>query len=246
MKSTILLLPQVLILALAVTAAAQGAGDGDTLRFGLGLYGWYADVSGDSAGGGKTEVEAEDLVKNLKMGFMGLFEAQKGKWSLLADVIYIDVGDDGDIAEGLEAEVELTNWVVTPMVAYRIWENDRLSVNALAGARYLSIKADVGLNSRAPLPEGRRDVSESGGNWDGILGLRGHAKLGGKWYLPYHLDIGAGDAKLTWQGMAAIGYSFSRIDVAAGYRYLEWDFDDRPIFDNLAIHGPFAGIKFWF
>jgi hypothetical protein len=31
-----------------------------------------------------------------------------------------------------------------------------------------------------------------------------------------------------------------------GYRYLYWDFDDRAVFDNLDINGPYAGVKFLF
>ncbi len=66
------------------------------------------------------------------------------------------------------------------------------------------------------------------------------------WYLPFHLDIGTGDSDLTWQAMAGIGYRFSKIDIGAGYRYLEWELENRKVLGNLELKGPFVGIKFRF
>lgn len=46
--------------------------------------------------------------------------------------------------------------------------------------------------------------------------------------------------------LAGLGYQFKHFDIVAGYRYLEWDFDDSPVFDDLNFNGPYAGIKFLF
>ena len=228
------------------TAAAEDVGNPDSWQFDLGLYLWYADIGAKSTAANDNEVEAKDLIDNLKMGFMGLLEVRKEKWSFLTDVIYLDVEDDGDIATGLRADVELSSWIVTPMITYRLAESERFECSALAGARYLSLNADLGLNSRAPLPPGQRSVSESEDNWDGIIGVRGNVNLSENWHLPFHLDIGTGSSDFTWQALAGIGYRFSRVDIVAGYRYLDWEFDDRTIADSLDVKGPYAGIKIRF
>jgi hypothetical protein len=132
------------------------------------------------------------------------------------------------------------------MAAYRLVQTDRFVLSALAGARYLYMKAEVDLDTRAPLPPMRRSVSDSGSNWDGIVGVHGHVNLSENWYLPYHLDVGTGESDLTWQVDAGIGYRFGRFDIVAGYRYLDYEFDDDTIFKNLDVRGPYVGIEFWF
>jgi len=46
--------------------------------------------------------------------------------------------------------------------------------------------------------------------------------------------------------MTGVGYKFKSFDAVLGYRYLYWDLDDRAVFDNLDINGPYAGVKFLF
>ncbi len=68
---------------------------------------------------------------------------------------------------------------------------------------------------RADEPEGV--IGRSGGSsnrinvWDGIVGVRGSVGLGasGDWFLPYYLDIGAGNySNWTWQGWGRGRLSF--------------------------------------
>jgi hypothetical protein len=46
--------------------------------------------------------------------------------------------------------------------------------------------------------------------------------------------------------MTGVGYKFKSFDAVLGYRYLYWDLDDRAVFVNLDINGPYAGVKFLF
>jgi hypothetical protein len=172
------------------------------------------------------------------MVFMGLVGARKGKWSLMTDVIYLDLSDDGQVASGVNASVGLNAWVVTPVVGYNLIEQDKLRLDILAGARYLYLKTELGLGSAR--------VDDSGSNWDGVAGVRGKLSLAKNWYVPYYLDVGTGNSKLTWQVFGGIGYRFEKVDVVAAYRYLDWDFDDDNVLDDLNIGGPFLGVKFPF
>ncbi|MCZ0962351.1 hypothetical protein [Paracoccus benzoatiresistens] len=64
-------------------------------EYSVALYGWFPDtrVSLDTPLG---EVEGElsigDALDSLDMAFMGAFAAQNGPWSMLADVLYFDLG----------------------------------------------------------------------------------------------------------------------------------------------------------
>jgi len=239
-KTFLLLLSLFLLVAAApVTAAAQEATKGDGWKFGVELYGWAASVGGKSASGGDIDVDFDDLLSDLEMAFMGGFAARKGKWSLLADVMYLNLEDDEDVAPGVKTSVEVKGWVVTPLIGYNFLETEKISLHGVAGARYLWLKAYLDLS-------GYPAVSDKGHVWDAVVGVRGQVTLTKKWYLPFYGDVGTGDSDLTWQVLAGIGYKFKWFDVVAAYRYLDWDFDDNAAIDDLNFSGPIVGIKFVF
>ena len=120
-------------------------------------------------------------------------------------------------------------------------------MNLLAGARYLDLDLELKVDV-----DGARDHelskagSDSGNNWDGIIGVKGEVLLNERWYIPFYADIGTGDSEVTYQLFGGFGYRFSRVDLIAGWRYLRWNFDDSPALDNLWINGPIAGVKIRF
>jgi len=203
------------------------------------LYLWYASMGGTATPGSDVDIGADDLIDALDMGFMGTLGVRKGKWSFMADVIYLDVGDDTDVAPGVNLDVGLKGWIVTPIVGYNVLDTDKAIIDVVAGARYFSLSSDVNITG---IPE----ISDSGSVWDGIVGVRGEMNLTENWYIPFYGDIGTGESDLTWQLFAGIGYKFEKIDVIVAYRYLAWDFDDSPVFADLNINGPLAGIKIRF
>ena len=96
-----------------------------------------------SSSGSDIDVAAGDILSSVEFAFMGTVGASKGKWSLAADVIYLNAEDGDTIAPGLNADVELTNWVITPVVGYNLVDTGRSRLDILGGARYLYIKADL-------------------------------------------------------------------------------------------------------
>lgn len=220
--------------------AAEESIDGDDWRFGAELYFWGASIGGESATGADVDIGLDDILDSLELAFMGTVAMSKGKWSLAADIIYLNAEDAGPIAPGLEADVELTTWVITPVVGYTVAGSDRARLDLLGGARYLYLKADLSvdaLNAR---------TDDSGSNWDAVIGARGTVDLVNNFYLFGYLDVGTGESDLTWQAFGGAGYRFKWFDLVAAYRYLRWDFGDNQALDNLSIHGPAAGIRFVF
>ena len=70
---------------------------------------------------------------------------------------------------------------------------------------------DVDIN--VPVPPISRSVSESesGSNWDAVVGLRGKTDMNDKWYLTYYGDVGASDSDLTRQVAAAVNYRLEKV-----------------------------------
>ncbi len=73
---------------------AQEADSEDRWKFKLAIYLWGAGVGGTTQRGDQIDVGFSDIASNLNGAFMGAFEARKSKWSLGADVIYLNVEAD--------------------------------------------------------------------------------------------------------------------------------------------------------
>ena len=129
------------------------------------------------------------------------------------------------------------------MVTYTVMESEQLNLALLGGLRYLYLKSPIEVNYTS-LGVDSDDI------WDGIVGARGQYNLNDKWYLPFHLDIGAGDSDMTWQAFAGVGYKYENFDLIAGYRYLDYDFDANDpaagALTDLTMSGPMIGAKFYF
>jgi hypothetical protein len=46
--------------------------------------------------------------------------------------------------------------------------------------------------------------------------------------------------------VAMFGYKLKKFDLIFGYRYLDWNFDDKASLEDLTFHGPSAGVRFVF
>lgn len=214
------------------------------------IYGWYAGIDGTTnvpAGSGPDiSVDASDILDNLNMIFMGGYEGKYGKWSIITDLIYMDVGGSADkplLLGAKSVDLDIKSWVVNAGVGYELVQSDRGTLSVVGGVRYLGLDVDIDLGIMGnPLVE----RSGSDGMVDGIIGMRGYLRLSDKWYLPYYADIGAGSSELTWQLFGGIGYRFGWGDIRLGYRYLSYDLGDDKVMEDLKLSGPLLGVGFRF
>jgi hypothetical protein len=200
------------------------------------------------------------------MAFMGALEARKGAWTLSTDVIYLDLGasqeatrDFGigqieipaDVSANLRLDV--TGWLWTVAGSYAVLQRDNMSVNLLAGARMLDLAQDLrwqinGDISNLPVLDRTGSSTAKATQWDAIAGVKGRWTFGAdrQWYVPFYIDVGAGESDLTWQAMTGLGYSFNSIDVTGAWRYLDYDFGDSAPIKSIDFNGPAVGFSFRF
>jgi hypothetical protein len=242
---------------LLATVLAAGAADpesDDGWEFGAEIYLWAPWIDIETATGGDIEITLDDILKDLDMLFMADVGVRHGRWSLLSDFVYfeIDQGDNTPLLPGITlSDLTLEAWIVTPQVRYAAYETDNLRIEVLAGARYLWIEAQLDLDIRALLPPdgpilAKRNVSDSGSVWDGIVGVAGQWDFTDKWYASGYFDAGTGDSDYTWQALASVAYRFKRLDAVVGYRHLAYEFDSGGPIKDLSVTGPFVGAKFLF
>jgi hypothetical protein len=230
-------------------STAESSQQNNTWEHEISIYGWLAGIDGnvllDDGFQRDFTIDTSEILDNLSMVFMGGYRGHYNRWSILADVVYMDVDGSSDKPLVLGAEsvdLNISSWIINGGVGYDIIQSDSGTLAVIGGLRYLSLDVDLGLDILNS-PVARR--SDSDGILDGIVGLGGNIELNENWFLPYHVDIGTGDSNFTWQAFAAIGYRFSWGDIRLGYRYLSYDFDDGAM-EDLSINGPLLGVGFRF
>ena len=240
----------------------------DDWRFGATIYGYLPTIGVKTQlpNGVTTDVSVpiDDTLNHLKMGFFGAAEAQKGRWGAFTDVLYLNVGAAPakthgfnlgpgalpvDVTANTTFGLETTIWTLAG--SYRAIANPDSTFDVFAGARLLDTKVkqswqltgNVGPIS-VPLRSGDGNVSVS--DWNGIVGVKGRFALSGDrvWYVPYYLDVGTGDSKLTWQIQGGVGYAFNWGDIVATWRYLDFDGKSGKPIQNLYPNGPQVAFVF--
>jgi hypothetical protein len=249
----------------------------DNWQFAITPYLWLPSVNGTlkygpppgADGGPEVEIDTSNIIDDLNMALAFTGEVRKGRWSVLTDVIYLDISGEASKVKSIDAtdripvsstfdagtETSLKSALWALAGSYGALQGEAGSLELLAGFRYLGLKTTTDWNLTATVTEtGGSQVFPRSGSvtekedlWDGIIGLRGRLNLGGsKFYVPYYLDIGTGSSEVTWQGMVGLGYGFKWIDILVEYRYLYYDMDDDKLAQDMSLGGPAIGLKFKF
>lgn len=238
----------------------------DAWKFDAYIYGYFPQLGGSvtfpSGTTANLTVDADKVIRNLKFAAMGWIAAQKGPWGMFTDLIYADVGGSKSatrdiniggitIPAGITADATLdvksTLWTLAG--SYRLVSTPEAGFDLFAGARYLDLKQNLGWQFSAdvgpfvgPGRQGSSEVSVT--NWDAIVGAKGRFNFGERreWYLPYYVDVGTGQSKLTWQAFTGLGYAFSWGDVIGVWRYIDYRFDKENA--SFKMNGPAIGVGF--
>lgn len=283
MKNRLKLVAGLAALALPLLAplrvAAQSASDPWT--FSIMPYLWLPSLDGKlrygppPAGGASPNVsmDSDGLLSDINAAFMVTGEARKGKWSIVTDVMYLDMsGSDSSVKSidfnpgsgpinltnsaldgGTDTSVTGTIW--TLVGGYSVVQKPYATLDIIGGFRYFDLEAstDWRLSATVTGPAGAQTFGQTGNVtksehlWDGLVGIRGRLKLAEtNWFAPYYFDVGTGDSKLTWQAMAGIGYSLTWGDLVFAYRYLSYEQDDNKLVEDLHLGGFGFGVNFRF
>jgi len=249
-----------------IVATAQPA---DDWRFNAIIYVYLPDISGtttfqQTGASDSATVDADTILKHLKFAFMGTFDANKGRWGVTNDLMYLNVGDSKSQTKNFSiggiqipadasasAHFDLKGWIWTIAGTYDAVSDPQARLQLLAGARLLSVRENFnwqlsGNVGPIPLP-GRQGSSEAKiDNWDAIVGVRGRLMFGGnrEWFIPYYVDAGTGNSDLTWQAIGGIGYAFKWGDIIAAWRYLDYNMKSGKDIQSVNFNGPAIGVAF--
>ena len=263
------LAPALLSLAAAAAPVAAQSQGNNAWQFEASIYGWFPAISGTTSfppggGGPSIDVSMGDVIDALKFTFMGNFGMRMGQWGLWTDLVYADFGVSRSASRdfsigghplpvGISADLDLDlkSWIWTLAGTYRLKDDSEGAMDVLFGARMLDMTNGLSWNIQGsggnlPPRSGFKEVSVT--NWDGIVGLKGRALLGADrtWFIPFYVDVGAGESNFTWQVNAGVGYRFDWGALVASWRYLDYDFKSGSHVSDLSFNGPLIGASFNF
>jgi hypothetical protein len=252
-----------------IPATSSGQGKADEWQWRASAYGYFPALSGSTrfssgASGPDIEVDADTLIENLKFAFFGTLEGRRGQWGFFTDVFYADVGDSKsgsrDFTVGhralpagvtVNASLDVKTWIWTFAGTYNLISSPTYTSDVVFGGRMLSMdqtldwafSGNIG-SLGLPGANGRSEIDEQ--NWDFIVGAKGRATVSadGKWYIPYYIDIGAGESRFTWQAFGGVGYRFDWGSVVGGWRYIDYDMKSDARLKDVSFSGPMIGMTF--
>jgi hypothetical protein len=77
--------------------AADSAGNtatSDDWQFKAQLYGWLPTIEGTLPTGDDIELTIDEIFDYLDFTFMGVFQARKGNWAVVSDIVYLKLSGD--------------------------------------------------------------------------------------------------------------------------------------------------------
>jgi hypothetical protein len=220
-------------------------------EFSVTPYAFFAALNGRIGVVGQTaQVNASfsDIFRNLDFAAMGSFEARKGKWSFVGDAMYMSLSGQRVTPSPFfsDIDVEVKEFILDPVVAYRVMNVERGHIDLLGGARIWHVKSHLTFQPRIlPLV----DV-EGSKNWaDPIVGARGIASISPRVFLFGRFDMGGFgvNSDFTGQAFGGVGYQWKpRVALIGGYRYLRVDYVNEGFIFKTAMSGLNVGAKFNF
>jgi len=261
----VILLGMTLALATPVSiAAATGAsGDTDAWQFEVTPYLFAAGLNGQVGLRGVTadiDMPFSDIWDNLDSAFMGLFTAQKGRWSYGLEGVYFKITDEGSksvtgpfgrVTVDGALEVSTSINVYQGSAGYRVLDGTTV-VDLIGAVRYTQVKADMNVVlSTTPgivFPPGNTLSADGSESWtDGVIGVRVLHPIAESVSLLGYADVGAGGSDLTYQLIAGANWEFAQdITAKAGYRVMDWDYENDGTAWDMQASGMYLGLGFKF
>ena len=263
-------------------SAGQQAANASGWTFNIAPYVWFATINTTMnlnlppALGGTVSADSSigfgELVPHLNFGIMGTADAQYGRFSLLTDFMYMNLGGTGSHIRSVNfsnfpripisataqasAGMNLQTTVWTLAGGYTVAKGDWGNFDVIAGFRYVPVNARINyslaLTMTGPRGNGATfggigSVSGSADIWNGIGGFRGRIRISNTaLFIPYYFDIGAGGSDLTWQIASGLGYHLPWGDLSLTYRYLTFEQSSSSTVQKMSIRGPMLAVNFTF
>ncbi|MFX0542450.1 hypothetical protein ACEWPM_012045 [Roseovarius sp. S4756] len=237
----------------AVTLSA-GAAMAQEYQNSVTLYGlvpWVdTEVTGSGGNSANSSAKPGDIIDALDFTYMVAGESRFGKFSLLYDAIYTDLGESGTLGGPFagQTNVDVKMQLASAALGYALYEENGKLLQGYGGIRVVDVRTDVGLVGGGPV--GAAFDARIDKTWvDPMIGLRGRIELNEKVSLGGFASIGGFGvgSDISYDIFGGFEYALSdRFSANAGFRYLSFDYDGDTADLELEMYGPVAGITLRF
>jgi hypothetical protein len=232
--------------ALLATVGANAQEGASSSRWQLTVtpYLWAAGLDGDTAANGVgSEIDTGYSffsLDNLDWTFGTAFEAQKDRWTLLVDGLYVEFSDEFDPPVFADTEAEVSGGFLETSAALPTVSVPGMEV--VFGMRYVTLSSKVQLT-----PSAIGDASKS---WlDPLVGVRYERAFNDRWSMNLRGDIGGFgvSSDLATNIAATVGLRMTQATTLRfGYRVLQMDFEDDGFVLDAIVQGYTIGVSFDF
>ena len=213
-------------------------------------YMWASAMNGTS---GVRDVEGDvdmsfgDILDDLEFAFMGAYRAQRDKFSVTVDGIYMALSDDvKDPGGQVKGEIDVDQTALEVDVGWDL--SERLTV--FGGLRYNDITSDISLKDS----DDNRVRGNGSEQWvDPVIGAHYTYPFNDQWSATLRGDIGGFGvgSQFVWQGIAQLRWQVKpNIGIVGAYRYIDMDYSTGTgptyFLYDMAISGPALGVAFAF
>jgi len=187
-----------------------------------------------------------DLLSHFRFGLMAAVDARRKRMVLPLDVVWIRLADDKALPfpnlNATSADVNLTEFILTPRIGYRMLDRDKFKVDGLTGFRYWY------MGQHLEFSPSRAGLNFSGSlNWvDVLVGGRVVATLLPKVEVMVAGDVGGwgAAAELDYRVVGVIGYRIKpNWTLQVGYRHLYVDYRTGNSVFALTTSGAIIGVS---
>lgn len=219
-----------------------------------------ADVSINDRQAADKEIDFSDLAEDLEFAAQGHLEGRRGRHGAMLDVFYVHLADDdksfalpAPLAGEALVDGDLTLTIVDLGGVFNP-RGDGEGFSLLYGGR--AVDRDIELDARFAVAPGvtlAKSYGVSETLYDALLGARYVGRITPRWTYAVQADASTGGTELTWDTLAAFGYSFGdsgRYTLIAGYRYMDIEFEKDNNLGNIdaqvTLSGFISGLKIKF
>ena len=190
-----------------------------------------------------------NILKDFKKGAMGTAEVRHDRLGLFADFFYVDLETKPERTPGPlfgSVTLESKTYFVTSMLAYRVFDDGRSSLDVMAGLRLWHHELKFDISSGLLAGQSFSDQS----TWlDPTIGTKGQLQLSDEFALEGWGIIGGSNAgsKFMWDAFGGARYNVTDwFSVMAGYRGTGTDYKNGGFVYDVVLHGPifFAVFEF--
>ena len=212
------------------------------------------DLTADGSPVGAGTVSFSDLIDATDTTFQIVVEAgrEKGYWSLLTDITYIETSDDDtiDVSEVGALRIDTESKQIHADLALSYWPwSEAGGLSILGGIRHTNLDDESRFRLVDPDLGEIGNVRTDRDFTDALIGARYIYSISERWKLHTRADYGFGDSEGIFQAHAMIRYAVGKDQtngIMLGYRYKDSEFEDGGLEEDYEYVGPVVGFNFRF